>query len=95
MNPSIGTPIYLASAGDNQAVFPIKCVLHRIIVGKDVASGLIEVSDHLTDGDGNKKVHLESSTLKGTYECGIVFEKGITVDLANQTNVTFVVSPIN
>lgn len=90
-----GQPVLKVAAGDDQVVITGKCILHRIIVGKDVTNGEIEVSDHATVGDADVKFHLVSSTMKGTYEIGATFEKGITADLTNQTHVTFVVSPSN
>lgn len=95
MYPNLGAPIRKASTGDNQVVMTGKCILHRVIVGADVASSTIEISDHASDGDGNLVATLAGSALRGTYEMGIIFEKGITVDQTNQTNVTYVVSPTN
>lgn len=95
MYPNMGQGIRKASTGDNQVVITGKCILHRIIVGADVASGAIELSDSATDGDENIILTLAGSTLRGSYDIGIIFEKGITVDQTNQTNVTYVVSPTN
>ena len=78
-------------------ISPGPAVLERIIIGKDVASSVVEVSDDPADGDGAVKVYLESSTLLadtgGVVEIGAVFLKGIAADLTNQTNVTFVWRP--
>lgn len=87
--------VYKSGTGDNQVVMTGKCVLQRIIVGADVASSVIEVSDSATDGDVNKVIHLAGSALKGVYEINAFFEKGITVDQTNQTHVTYVVAPVN
>lgn len=85
---------YQASAAANVVVASGKAILERIIIGADVASGTIEVSDSATDGDGNVKILLTGSTLMtstgGCVEVGTVFNNGITADLTNQTNVTFV-----
>jgi len=87
----------LTAAGANQVVSTGAAILKRIIIGRDVASGQIEVSDSKTDGDGNIKVDLAGSTLMtscgGFVEVGAVFESGITVDLTNQTFVAFVWEP--
>lgn len=95
MNSQLGQMVYKAGTGDNQVVITGKCILHRIIVGTDVASSVIEVSDDAADGDVNLKIKLSSSTLKGVYEINAFFEKGICVDQTNQTQVTYVVSPVN
>jgi len=89
-----GQMLYRATAGADVVVTTQPALLIRILVGKDVSSGIIEVSDSKTDGDGNVKIYAEGSTLMtangGAIEVGAVFENGITADLTNQTNVTFV-----
>lgn len=88
---------YQAAAGANVVVATGKAILHRVIIGADVASGVVEISDSATDGDGNVKVYLAGSTLLtsiGEFEVDGLFENGITADLTNQTNVTFIWSPI-
>lgn len=78
----------------NLVVTSKKAILERIIIGADVASSVIEVSDSADDGDGNVKVYLAGSTLLtatgGVVEVGAVFDNGITVDITNQTHVTFI-----
>ena len=61
----------------------------RIIVGKDVAGGIIEVSDHATDGDGAVMIYLEDPNV-GVYLIDAEFTVGITADITTQTNVMFV-----
>lgn len=89
---------YQASAAANVVVATGKAILHRIIIGADVSTSTIEVSDSATDGDGNVKLLLTGSTLmssnKGCVEVGAIFENGITSDLTNQTNVTFIWEPV-
>ena len=88
---------HVAGAGANNIIATGKAVLHRILIGADVASGDIEVSDHATDGDGNVKIQHTGSTLMtangGCIEVGALFENGITADLTNQTKVTFIWEP--
>ncbi len=89
-----GIKKYLATASVNQVITAQRAFLHRIIIGKDVGSAIIEVSDHISDGDGNVQIYLASSTLLadtgGVVEVGAEFNNGITVDITLQTNVTFV-----
>ena len=89
---------YFATAGDNKIVATGKAILHRIIFGADVAAADVEISDHASDGDGNIKMQLTGATLMtahgGTVEVGALFEKGITLDLVNQTKVTVIWEPI-
>ena len=89
-----GEKKYLASAGANQVITAQRAFLYRIIIGKDVASAVIEVSDDISDGDGDVQIYLASSTLLadtgGVVEVGAEFNKGICVDVANQTNLTFI-----
>lgn len=88
---------YFATAGDNKIITAGKAVLHRIIIGKDVASSVIEISDSASDGDENLKAQIEGSTLMtangGCVEFGTVFANGIAMDLTNQTNVSVVWEP--
>lgn len=89
-----GSGAYFATAGDNKVIKATPGFLYGIIVGKDVASSIIEVSDHASDGDGNIKIHVEGSTLMtqlgGYMPVNKFFAVGICADLDNQTNVTFV-----
>lgn len=89
---------YQAAAAANVVVATGKAILHRILVGKDVSSSVIEVSDHASDGDGNVQIYAEGSTLMtsngGVIEVGALFKNGICADLTNQTNVTFIWEPI-
>lgn len=94
-----GTIVYHATAGADKIVCKGPAYLMKVIIGKDVASSVVEVSDHISDGDGNVKVYLEGSTLmtstKGEVEVNAEFINGICADLTNQTNVTFVYKPIS
>jgi hypothetical protein len=83
------TLTYQAAAGANVVVKATPGLLHSIIVGKDVAGGIIEVSDHATDGDGAIRVYLEDPAV-GVYLVDAEFTTGITADITTQTNVTFV-----
>lgn len=88
---------HLAAAGADQVVASGRAILHRIIIGADVGSGNIEVSDSATDGDSNVKLEVTGSTLQtahGTIEVGAIFNNGITIDLTNQTKVTVIWEPI-
>ena len=87
-----GQIYYTATAGADKIVTAKPAYLHRIIVGKDVNSSVVEVSDHASDGDGNVKVYLEGNALGGVYTVGAVYERGITMDLTNQTHVMVVFS---
>lgn len=82
---------YYAAAGANKVIKAKSGYLKAIIVGKDVAGGIIEVSDHASDGDGNVQVYLEDPDV-GTYEVNAEFAAGIAADITTQTNVTFIYS---
>jgi len=88
---------HLASAGSNQVVASGKAILHRIIIGADVGSAVLEVSDDAADGDANVIVQAQGNALMtahGVIEVGALFTKGITLDLTNQTLVTVVWEPV-
>lgn len=84
---------YTAAAGADKVVTAGPAVLERIIVGTDVGSSVIEVSDSVDDGDGNVKIYLGGSTLQGSHDVSAIFRKGITADITNQTHVTFIWRP--
>lgn len=86
---------YVAAAGVNEVISTGPAVLLRIIVGADVGSSVIEVSDSKDDGDGDVKVYLAGSELLGVYEVRAEFRDGITADLTNQTNISFVWRPMS
>lgn len=82
---------YVATAGTNNVIKNAPGFLKSIIVGTAVASAVIEVSDHASDGNGNVKIHLEDDALgPAVYDVSCEFDTGICADLTNQTNVTFV-----
>lgn len=89
-----GNYSYFATAGADKVIKASPGFLYGIIIGKDVASSIIEVSDHASDGDGNVKIYLEGDTLMtscgGYVPVNADFPTGISADLTNQTNVTFV-----
>lgn len=89
-----GTYKYQATAAANVVVKASAGFLYGIIIGKDVTNGIIEVSDHASDGDGNVQIYLEGSTLMtstgGYIPVNASFAAGITADLTLQTNVTFI-----
>lgn len=89
---------YRATAGSNIVVTTGKAVLHRILIGKDVATSTVDVSDSPTSASADIRVHAEGSALMtangGCIEVGAVFATGITATLTNQTNVTFIWEPI-
>lgn len=93
-----GKPFYQAAAAADVIIATGAAILEKIIIGADVGSAIIEVSDSATDGDGDVKIYLAGSTLMtscgGEIIVGAVFQKGIAADLTNQTNVTFVWRPM-
>ena len=96
--PRASKKTYQAAAATNVIVATGKAILERIIIGADVASGVIEISDSDSDGNGNIVVRLAGSTLMtsnaGVVEIGAVFDNGISCEMTNQTYVTFIWSEI-
>lgn len=92
-----GNITYVATAGADKIITAKAAVLHKIIIGKDVSTSTIEVSDSPSDGDGNVKILLTGDALMtangGEVEVNAVFLTGISADLTAQTNTTFVWSP--
>lgn len=82
---------YQAAAAADVVVKNKPGFLHAIIVGEAKQSGVIEVSDSATDGDGNVKIYLKGDTLgPATYLVNARFDNGITADITTQTHVTFI-----
>ena len=81
---------YKATAGADVLVSAGKPgYLVAIIIGTDVTGGIVEVSDHATDGDGNVKIKITDSVVQ-TIPVGAHFPAGITVDQTVQTEVSYV-----
>lgn len=80
---------YQAAAGANVIVSATPAFLHSIIVGEDIAGGIIEVSNHATDGDGNVEIMIKDP-VPGTILVDAAFDVGIAVDMTTQTHCTFV-----
>lgn len=89
-----GTLKYQAAAAANVVVCAGPALLIGIIIGANVGSSVVEISDSKTDGDGNVQIYLAGDTLLGDYDINAVFPNGITADLTNQTNVTFIYQPL-
>jgi hypothetical protein len=94
-----GKITFFATAGANKIIATGPAILERIIVGKDVASSIIEVSNDPGDGDADVQIYIEGNTLlttsDGSIEVNAEFTKGIAADLTNQTHVGFVWRPLN
>ena len=94
----MGTLKYQAAAAANVVVCTQPALLIGIVIGANVGSAVVEVSDHASDGDGNVQVYLAGDTLLtfsgGYVPVNAVFPNGICADLTNQTNVTFIYKPL-
>lgn len=89
---------YQAAAAANVVVSAKPAYLLGIIIGANVGSAVVEVSDHASDGDGNVQIYLAGDTLM-TFTGGYVpvnaaFNTGICVDMTNQTHCTFIYKPM-
>ena len=87
---------YQAAASANVVVKNKPGYLKGIIIGADVGSAVIEVSDHASDGDGNVEIYVAGSTLMTTFHGYIpvesYFKTGICVDQTLQTHCTYLYS---
>lgn len=81
---------YKATAGADILVSAGKPgFLVAIIIGTDVSGGIVEVSDHATDGDANVKIQVTDSIVQ-TIPVNAYFPAGITADQTVQTEVSYV-----
>lgn len=88
-----GVLLYRATAGTDIVVSAGRTFLAGIVFGADNGSAQVEVSDHVSDGDGNVKIQLNGNTLLtsiGYLPVNAWFEDGITCDVVNQTQMTFI-----
>lgn len=97
---------YQAAASANVVVKNKPGYLKGIILGGlPIADAIIEVSDHISDGDGNVVIYaiggdgsdaFLEQTLVGKHAGYIpvnsYFKTGITADITNQTHCTFIFS---
>lgn len=82
---------YIPAAGANEITKGSAGFLHAIIVGDAVASSIIEVSNHASDGDGAVVIYLAGDALgPAVYPVNMTMGTGITSDITNQTHVTMV-----
>lgn len=79
---------YQAAAAADVVVKAAPGFLAGITIGEDVAGGIVEVSDHASDGNGNVVYYLKDPNV-GYYPVNRAFSAGIASDLTLQTNVTF------
>lgn len=83
------TTTYQAAAATDVVVSALPAFLHSIIVGEVQAGGIIEVSDHASDGDGNVVLFIDDATV-GTILVDAAFDVGICADITTQTHVSFI-----
>lgn len=86
---------YQAAADTDVLVKGEPGFLHSIILGTWVDDGVLEVSDHASDGDGNVVIKLTTNATDDTnfplvIPVNGVFSVGIAADITNLTDVTFV-----
>ena len=85
---------YQAAAAVNVIAKASAGYLKGIIIGADVAGAVIEISDHATDGNGAVIIKLAGATLMtstgGYIPINCKMSAGISADLINQTDVTFI-----
>lgn len=81
---------YQAAAAANVVVSATPAFLHAIIIGKAVPNGILEVSNHASDGDGNVQIFIDTCTCPYHTLVDAFFDVGICVDMTLQTNVTFI-----
>ena len=86
---------YIASPVANEIIKAAPGFLHAIILGKWVTGGTIEVSDHVSDGDGNVKIKLTAGgTSERSFPKTILvdaeFDAGICVDVVGLMDITLI-----
>lgn len=81
---------YQAAAAANVVISATPAFLHAIIVGKAVPNGILEVSNHASDGNGNVKILIDTCTCPAFTIVNAHFDVGICVDMTLQTNVSFI-----
>jgi hypothetical protein len=89
---------YRATAGTNIVIATGKAILRKIIFGIDVATSVATFGNDPATTANDVKLKFTGSTLMtangGDVEVNAIFDKGITMTLSNQTDVTVVWEPI-
>jgi len=97
MLENIGKPFFIAEAADDVIVSTGPAILLGIIFGEDVSGAVVEISDSKEDGDEDVKFYFSGDELAtsvgGLSGINATFQKGIAVNLTNQTNVTLIWKP--
>lgn len=86
---------YQAAAGANVVVKASAGYLKAIILGKWVTNGVLEVSDHASDGDGNIKIKITAAATNidgfpKVIPVNASFAVGICADIVGFTDCTFI-----
>jgi len=88
-----GTHTHIAIPVHDQIITGTSAILHRILVGPDIANSEIAISDHETTTAESILWYVSGSTLQGFYDIGAYMINGIVVTVTNQQNVTFIFDP--
>lgn len=69
-------------------------ILHRVIIGEDVAGGQIAISDAIRPTTLDNLIFtMSNSTMSGVYEIGSYFNTGILVTITEQSEVMLIYTP--
>ena len=67
--------------------------LQRVIVGENVTSSLVEISDNVTDSSAETFFRISGNTLQGVYDIGASVASGIAATVSGMLNATFIFLP--
>jgi hypothetical protein len=86
---------YQASPAANVKVKESAGFLESVIIGAFTASGILEISDSATDGDGDIKIKItgeatDTGQFPKTIPINLDMEVGICADIAEFVDVTFI-----
>lgn len=82
---------YTAAGTANWVVKNSPGYLYAIMVGDAAGTGVVEVSDHVSDGDGAVVLYMAGDNLgPALYPVNMTMGTGITADITNQTHVTII-----
>jgi len=83
---------YSAGAVDRRVVSG-PAVLHKLVIGKNVAGSEVRVIDDTATPSDRVVFHLIGDSLAGVYDVNAYFTRGIIITVTNQTNTTLLYSP--
>lgn len=91
-NPPASLLAYATDA-TNRIINTGPVFLERVVVGKNLVSSSIQISDHATDSTANIIFFIEGDTLQDGYPIGANLDEGLTITTSGDISASIIYSP--